>query len=80
VYTLVLKDKLLPKRPDGREQSTVSWEYDFRTEEKAIVRVEWRNLRATYRGREIDAEPLDLKHVKRMSIMIRRYVLFHGYN
>ncbi|GFF34522.1 uncharacterized protein C9E9.15 [Aspergillus udagawae] len=73
VYTLVLKDKLLPKRPDGREQSTVSWEYDFRTAEKAIVRVEWGNLRATYRGREIDAEPLDLKHVQRISIMIRSF-------
>ncbi|KAK8085032.1 hypothetical protein PG997_006303 [Apiospora hydei] len=28
-YTLTLKDEVLPKRPDDREQSTVSWEYDF---------------------------------------------------
>ncbi|KAK3316297.1 NADH:ubiquinone oxidoreductase intermediate-associated protein 30, partial [Apodospora peruviana] len=28
-YTIVLKDTVLPKRPDGREQSTVSWEHDF---------------------------------------------------
>lgn len=31
VYTLILKDELLPKRPNGREQSTVSFEYDLRT-------------------------------------------------
>ncbi|RXG42141.1 hypothetical protein VDGE_30706 [Verticillium dahliae] len=28
-YTLTLKDEILPRRPDGREQSTVSWEFDF---------------------------------------------------
>lgn len=28
-YTLTLKDEVLPRRPDGRDQSTVSWEYDF---------------------------------------------------
>ncbi|KAF4227777.1 hypothetical protein CNMCM6805_002599 [Aspergillus fumigatiaffinis] len=73
VYTLVLKDRLLPKQPDGREQSTVSWEYEFRTAERAIVRVRWGHLRATYRGREIDAEPLDLRNVKRISIMVRSF-------
>ncbi|OAG41692.1 hypothetical protein AYO21_04156 [Fonsecaea monophora] len=30
VYTLILKDELLPPNAsDGREQATVSWEYDF---------------------------------------------------
>lgn len=28
-YTLTLKDEVLPRRPDGRDQSSVSWEYDF---------------------------------------------------
>lgn len=28
-YTFVLKDKVLPKRPDGRESSSVSWEAEF---------------------------------------------------
>ncbi|KAK8097991.1 uncharacterized protein PG998_013477 [Apiospora kogelbergensis] len=40
-YTLTLKDSVLPKRPDGREQSTVSWEYDFvspRSPTKAATR------------------------------------------
>ncbi|KAK6514779.1 hypothetical protein TWF506_007141 [Arthrobotrys conoides] len=29
IYTLVLKDTILPKRPDGREQSTLSYEFSF---------------------------------------------------
>ncbi|GFF26005.1 uncharacterized protein C9E9.15 [Aspergillus lentulus] len=73
VYTIVLKDRLLPNRPDGREQSTISWEYEFRTAERAIVRVRWGDLRATYRGREVNAEPLDLRNVKRISIMVRSF-------
>lgn len=28
-YTLVLKDTVLEKRPDGRETSSVNWEHDF---------------------------------------------------
>ncbi|EAW14971.1 CIA30 family protein [Aspergillus clavatus NRRL 1] len=78
-YTLTLKDEVLPKRADGREQSTLSWEYDFRPsagiaggEERVLVK--WADLKATYRGREKeDAEPLDLSRVKRISIMIRSF-------
>jgi hypothetical protein len=75
-YTLILKDELLPKSPNGREQSTVSWEYDFKGDQNgAKVFVHWNDFKATYRGREKkDAKPLDLKHVKRISLMMRRYV------
>lgn len=38
------------------------------------MRVRWEDLRASYRGRKVDAEPLDLRNVKRISIMVRRYV------
>lgn len=75
-YTLTLKDELLPKSPNGREQSTISWEYDFKASkggEKVSIR--WEDFKATYRGKEKkDAKPLDLKHIKRISIMMRRYV------
>ena len=74
---MILKDELLPKSPNGREQSTVSWEYDFKGEKdggKRKVFVKWDELKPTYRGREKkDAKPLDLKNVKRISLMIRRY-------
>jgi hypothetical protein len=75
-YTLTLKDELLPPSANGREQSTVSWEYDFKPKsggEKVFAK--WDDFNATYRGREQpDAKPLDLKSVKRLSLMMRRYV------
>ena len=80
-YTLILKDELLPKNPDnGREQSTVSYEYDFTlqsdvraSDDDQTIFVPFEAFKATYRGREKkDAEPLNLKSVKRLSIMMRR--------
>jgi hypothetical protein len=74
-YTLTLKDELLPKSPNGREQSTVSWEYDFEGSKHgpSSVFVGWVDLKPTYRGKEKkDAGELDLKHIKRISIMMRR--------
>lgn len=74
-YTLTLKDELLPKSPNGREQSTVSWEYDFKADsDGGKVYIHWDDFKPTYRGRDKkDAKPLDLKHVKRISFMVRRY-------
>ena len=73
-YTLTLKDELLPRSPNGREQSTISWEYDFKPKGgREKVFASWDNFKATYRGREKpDAKPLDLKNVKRISLMMRR--------
>ncbi|KAG4439804.1 hypothetical protein IFR05_004702 [Cadophora sp. M221] len=74
-YTLTLKDELLPKSSDGREQSTISWEYDFKVDsDGGKVYIHWDDFNATYRGREEkDAKPLDLKHVKRISFMMRSF-------
>ncbi|KAK2626849.1 hypothetical protein QTJ16_004024 [Diplocarpon rosae] len=74
-YTLTLKDELLPKSPNGREQSTVSWEYDFKVDsDGGKVLIHWDDFKATYRGREKkDAQPLDLQHVKRISFMMRSF-------
>lgn len=73
-YTVTLKDEVLPRRPDGRDQSTVSWEYDFVAgAEPGKVVIPFRDFKPTYRGRsKPDAEPLDLSSVKRMSFMMRR--------
>lgn len=80
-YTITLKDDVLPKRPDGREQSTVSWEYDFVVEagaesdgdSKKKVIIPFADFEPTYRGKaKPDAAPLDLKNVKRISFMMRR--------
>lgn len=89
-YTLTLKDKVLPRRPDGRDQSTVSWEYDFvvgpgeggaaaaggSTAGSTRVVIPFGDFQPTYRGKsKPDADPLDLKNVKRISFMMRRSVL-----
>ncbi|EPE28919.1 Galactose-binding protein [Glarea lozoyensis ATCC 20868] len=73
-YTLILKDQLLPKSPNGREQSTTSWEYDFKASaDGEKIFLTWDELNATYRGRKVeDPTPLDLKNVKRISVMMRR--------
>ena len=79
-YTFILKDDILPKDPDtGREQSAISYEYDFspsssgaRSSDSTIF-IPWSSLKATYRGREKeDAPKLELDSVKRFSIMMRR--------
>jgi Complex I intermediate-associated protein 30 (CIA30) len=78
-YTLILKDEILPPSKNGREQSTISYEYDFNFEEGATVNdavtifIPWNHLKATYRGKEKkDAPKLDVKYIKRFSIMMRR--------
>lgn len=55
----------------------ISWEYDFRGQGSQSgggkVFVSWDDLKPTYRGRaKKDAELLDLKNIKRFSIMMRR--------
>ncbi|KAL7621911.1 hypothetical protein AAE478_007411 [Parahypoxylon ruwenzoriense] len=72
-YTLVLKDEVLPRQPDGREQSTLSWEYDFAGRDTE-VKISWEDLKPTYRGKPIrDAKPLRLENIRRISIMMRSF-------
>lgn len=77
-YTLILKDtESLPKRPDGREQSTLNWEHDFRLGDSTggLLTLRFADFKPTYRGKpKPDAEPLDLEMILSMSIMMRRCV------
>lgn len=73
-YTFVLKDEILPLMDDGREQSTISYEYDFSAAGNYSVFVPWSELKPTYRGKEKDdAPPLNAKSVKRWSFMMRSF-------
>jgi len=46
-----------------------------RVEGAKRVWIPWAELKATYRGKEKkDAAPIDLKNVRRFSLMMRRYV------
>lgn len=83
-YTLTLKDEAVPKRPDGRDQSTISWEYDFVSPKEGdggsgdqVLYIPWGDFKPTYRGKpKPDAPGLDLANVRRISLMMRRYVAF----
>ncbi|KAI9801969.1 MAG: hypothetical protein M1825_003024 [Sarcosagium campestre] len=86
LYTLILKDELLPTNPEnGREQSSISHEYDFRVtppeqnsdpDQNAtggIIFAPWSHFKATYRGREKpDAPPLKVQSIRQISLMKRR--------
>ncbi|CAI7571118.1 unnamed protein product [Penicillium glandicola] len=74
-YTFSLTDEIPQRRPDGREQSALVWEYDFCANETGhTVRMLWKDLRPTYRGKPVeDARPLDLSHIRRFRIMIRSF-------
>ncbi|KAI6091482.1 NADH:ubiquinone oxidoreductase complex I intermediate-associated protein 30 [Hypoxylon rubiginosum] len=74
-YTLVVKDEIPPKRSDGRDESTISWEYDFVPGHgETVVNVPWNDFKPTYRGKpNPDAKPLHLENIKRISIMMRSH-------
>lgn len=74
-YTFILKDEILPPDPQtGREQSTISWEYDFSDASADSLFIPWTSLKPTYRGKPKDDAPeLKLDSVKRFSIMNRRW-------
>lgn len=82
-YTFNIKDELLPRDPNtGREQSTISYEFDFRVPPPSSRRhskeyklwIPWKQLSATYRGREKkDAPKLKTESIKRFGIMCRSF-------
>jgi hypothetical protein len=80
-YTFNVKDTLLPADPDsGREQSTISYEYDFTLPSdqppgaETAIWIAWSDLKATYRGKEkADAPKLKMGAVKRFGIMCRSF-------
>ncbi|KAH8840825.1 hypothetical protein MCOR02_005886 [Pyricularia oryzae] len=79
-YTLTLKNDILPTGPDGREQSTVSWEYDFvalgdgdKEGETKQVKMPIDQFKPTYRGRPAEDAKLDLANIKRISFMMRSF-------
>nr|AGL95117.1 putative NADH:ubiquinone oxidoreductase intermediate-associated protein 30 [Epichloe festucae] len=72
-YALTLKNDLASPTADGREQSSVSWEAQFVAEKPGDVKLSWDKFKATYRGREKRGAVLDLKHIKRIGLMMRSY-------
>lgn len=89
-YLLTLKDEIPGRRDDGRENSGISWEAEFKVGghdangdslDRKDVFLKWSDFKATYRGRDKpDAKPLNLSSIKRVGLMMRRLVsLFSWY-
>jgi hypothetical protein len=76
---LTLKDEIPGRRPDGREEAVVSWEAEFTPPEgrmQGVVCLPWAQFKPFYRGREVkDAQPLKTEGIRRLGLMMRRYVL-----
>ncbi|GAA5947821.1 hypothetical protein JCM3765_001099 [Sporobolomyces pararoseus] len=87
-FVLILKNTKPPTRPDGRRESVVSYEFEFDVEELAKktvegysdeekrtvveVEAEWKDFKATYRGRpKQDAPELDPSDIYELSFMCR---------
>lgn len=71
VYTIILKDTIHTNRP-GEQERGINWEYDFRARSGKVF-IKWDEFKPTFRGRPVeDTRPLDLKAIKRFSIMARR--------
>lgn len=77
VYTFILKDESTAgKREDGREKAGINWEVEIRAEKEGVsVWKPWREFKATYRGKEKeDAGNLNTRKIKRIGLMMRRWV------
>lgn len=75
-YVLLVKDALEGKRPDGRMESGVSWEWTFEAKEgDGRLFAKWEEFKPTYRGREIDVPDGSLKtgEIKRVGLMMRSF-------
>lgn len=73
-FVLNLKTEDPPKRPDGRRESSVVYEWAFNATQEGVVALEakWDQFLPKYRGRPAtDAKPLNPSQVKEFSIMAR---------
>lgn len=84
-YTFNLKTVLPERRPDGRDNSTLEYAWNFKapdsstspgTEQAGATKLwaRWAEFEPSYRGRKpTDAPPLDTTSLRRFSIMIRSF-------
>lgn len=76
VYTLTVSNEIAEKRPDGRNKSTVLYEYSFTTMNGVglSVKIGWDQFKPMYRGKPKESAPkLDISKIRRWSFMIRSF-------
>lgn len=84
-YSLMLKDEVLPKLPNGLERSSVNWEYEFSFPPASsssgddgkgdVLTIRWDDFEPTFRGKPLKYSDrgLDVGKIQRISFMMRRY-------
>jgi len=74
-YTLTFKDERPGKESDGKEKSTVSWDFDFRPKEEGEkIFMRWKDLKPNYKGKEKkDAKALKKSHIRRVGLKVRSF-------
>ena len=78
-YTINLRTTLPDRRPDGRDNSTLEYAWNFRAHASKVESTRtffgsWSDFKPTYRGRpQPDAPPLDTTQIKRFAIMMRSF-------
>jgi hypothetical protein len=70
-----LSNEIAEKRPDGRDVSTLLYEYSFDTTEGGMKKhIKWNEFKPMYRGRpKDDAAELNAAGIRRWSFMIRSF-------
>lgn len=78
-YTLNIKTSIPEKMSNGRDASTVEYAYSFIAESHgASLWASWADFKPFYRGKPVDAKPLDTAHIMRWSIMLRSFFEMPG--
>ncbi|KAG0143461.1 hypothetical protein CROQUDRAFT_661165 [Cronartium quercuum f. sp. fusiforme G11] len=86
-FTFVLKNEATVRGPDGKQQSTISYEFDFSLpvansdidhlpalDRRLEISIPFVELRPTYRGRpQNDAKKFNSSHITELSIMCRSF-------
>lgn len=72
---LLVKDSIEQRRPDGRMESGVNWEWTFEGAPGSVLQAGWKDFKPTYRGRDIDTPEGGLKtgEIKRIGLMMRSF-------
>lgn len=71
-FVFNLKTSKPERRPDGRLESRLTYEYEFDGSEAKVLEANWDDFKPTYRGRpKADAPPIDPSEIVEVSIMCR---------
>ncbi|OLL23828.1 hypothetical protein NEOLI_005258 [Neolecta irregularis DAH-3] len=77
MYTLNIKTDIPPHTPDGRDQSSLQYSFDFiadDSKEEQVIYALFERFIPSYRGRKQEgAPPLNRANIRRWSIMIRSF-------